>query len=184
MQVKSNCLDSDIIRALHSGGIVVLRTDTLYGIVARADDEEAVKRVYDLKGRDGDKSPIVLIASVAQLYDEPKIFEEKFLSTVWPGKVSVILSSTDAPEWIERRNKSVAYRIPGDAKLRILAETVGPLIAPSANPQGKTPAMTIQQAIEYFGSSVDYYVDGGEVFDSTPSQLLKINEGGEVERLR
>lgn len=184
MKVNTDCLDSDVIYALQHGGVAVLRTDTLYGIVARADDETAVERIYDLKGRDDNKSPIVLIASLDQLYDEPETSSEQYLSTVWPGKVSVILPSKEAPRWIRRSNESVAYRMPADTKLRMLIEATGPLIAPSANPQGKGPAMTIEQAIEYFGDGVDCYIDGGEVFDSTPSKLVRIGENGEVERLR
>lgn len=184
MKVNTDCLDSNVVHALQHGGVAVLRTDTLYGIVARADDETAVERVYDLKGRDDNKSPIVLIASLDQLYDEPEASSRQYLSAVWPGKVSVILPSKEAPKWIRRSNESVAYRMPGDKKLRTLIEITGPLIAPSANPQGKEPAMTIEQAIEYFDEGVDYYIDGGEVFDSAPSQLVRIGENGEVERLR
>lgn len=183
-EIKIDCLDSEVIDALKHQGVVVLRTDTIYGIVACADDERAVEWVYELKGRDDNKSPIVLVSSVDQLYDDPKTHEAQFLSTVWPGKISVILPSKKAPNWLRRGNESVAYRLPADAKLRTLIDTVGPLIAPSANPQGEAPAMTIQQAIEFFGDKVDYYIDGGEVFDSTPSQLVRVDENGVVERLR
>lgn len=184
MQIKKDYRDSDVIHVLQKGGIAVIRTDTLYGVVARADDQNAVERVYELKGRDDTKSPIVLVASIEQLYDEPTISETQLLDTVWPGKVSVILPSTKAPAWIRRGNESVAYRLPADPKLCALLETTGPLIAPSANPQGQLPAMTIEQAIAYFGDNVDCYVDGGKVLDDTPSQLLRLKDNGEVERLR
>ncbi len=169
---------------LREGGVAVLRTDTLYGVVARADNQTAVERVYEMKGRDGDKSPIVLVASVEQLYDQPSEVAGQFLSTVWPGKVSVILPSENAPQWIQRGNKSVAYRLPADEMLRALVEKTGPLIAPSANPQGEAPAMSVDQAVSYFGEVVDVYVDGGVVDDSSPSQLIRVNDDGTTERLR
>lgn len=184
MDVFTTVTDPEIVRRLQAGGIGVLRTDTLYGVVARADDELAVERVYALKGRDDNKSPIVLVSALAQLYDQPSEPAAELLADVWPGKVSVILDSDRAPAWIERGNGSVAYRLPASEELRELIGQTSPLIAPSANPQGESPAMTLHQAIAYFGNNVDFYVDGGEVKHETPSQLLRISENGEVERLR
>lgn len=184
MNVFTTVTDPEIVRRLQAGGIGVLRTDTLYGVVARADDEAAVERIYALKGRDDTKSPIVLIASLGQLYDQPDEPATELLADVWPGKVSVILDSHRAPAWITRGNDSVAYRLPAHDDLRDLITQTGPLIAPSANPQGERPAMTIKQAEAYFGDGVDFYIDEGTVTDDTPSQLLHVGADGEVERLR
>lgn len=176
--------DPRVVRALQDGAIGVLRTDTLYGVVARADDEAAVRRVYEAKGRDDTKSPIVLISALHQLYDQPDEPAAELLSDVWPGKVSVILEAVKAPAWLSRGNGSVAYRLPADDELRELIARTGPLIAPSANLQGETPAMTIDEAEAYFGQAMDFYVDGGQVVDDSPSQLLRLGKDGEVERLR
>ncbi|HEY0965373.1 MAG TPA: L-threonylcarbamoyladenylate synthase [Candidatus Saccharimonadales bacterium] len=184
MRIFQEQVTNELIEVLNEGGVAVLRTDTLYGVVARADDEKAVGHVYKIKGRDGDKSPIILISSIEQLYDQPSAVNREFLDTVWPGKVSVILPSENAPKWIRRENKSVAYRLPADKSLRLLIEKTGPLIAPSANPQGEMPAMSISQAIKYFADKVDVYVDGGTVEDTSPSQLIRIMTDGTTERLR
>lgn len=174
----------EIAAWLVAGKVGVLRTDTLYGLICRADNQTAVERIYQVKGRDSDKSPIVLIATQQQLFDGLTPVMEQFLETVWPGKISVIIPSACAPHWIERCNTGVAYRLPDNAWLRSLLAWTGPLIAPSANPEGQPPAQTIQQAIDYFGDSIDFYVDSGEVTDESPSQLLRMNVGGEIERLR
>jgi len=184
MTVFTSVNDPEIARILMAGGVGVLRTDTLYGLVARADDEVAVGRIYELKGRDDDKSPIVLIDGYDQLYDQPFDETNMFLESVWPGPVSVILPSSDAPEWIRRSNDSVAYRMPDDDALRHLVRTTGPLIAPSANPQGAAPALDSTEASTYFGDGVDFYVDAGRVNDATPSQLVKIDIDGSATRLR
>lgn len=176
--------DPELSRILLSGGIGVLRTDTLYGVVASAANEAAVERVFALKGRDDNKSPIVLIANKSQLFDAVDSASEKILSNVWPGPVSVIIPAVHAPDWIQRGNQSVAYRLPDDSRLQQLLTSTGPLIAPSANPQGQPPAMTIQEAIKYFGDSVDFYVDGGQVHNATASQLLQVQPNGGVKRLR
>lgn len=184
MKVLTSVNDPEIVRILSAGGIGVIRTDTLYGLVGRADDKAAVQRIYDLKHRDEAKSPIVLIGVASQLYDEPNEQAQHIIANSWPGKVSIILPSVSAPEWIRRDNASVAYRLPDDVALRQLLRATGPLVAPSANPEGQAPAMNVDQAAAYFGSEVDFYVDGGTVVDDTPSRLLKVNADGQTERLR
>jgi L-threonylcarbamoyladenylate synthase len=169
---------------LLDGGVGILRTDTLYGIVAKADNQEAVDRVYRLKSRDESKSPIVLISSIDQIIDDIENTLTNRLKDIWPGSVSVILPSPDAPVWLRRDNNSVAYRLPADDKLCALVEKTGPLIAPSANPEGMPPAMNIEQAQQYFGEDVDFYIDEGEVISDTPSQLIRIDKNGDMERLR
>lgn len=183
MPVISDSFDETIVRLLLEGGIGVLRTDTLYGIVAKADNQQAVERVYTVKTRTPTKSPIVLIASVDQLFDS---YSEEILDTladIWPAKTSIILPSSHAPVWLTRGNESVAYRLPDNEELRRLLRLTGPLIAPSANPEGQPPAMDIIEARDYFGDKVDFYVDHGVVTDDTPSALYRF-KGEEMERLR
>jgi L-threonylcarbamoyladenylate synthase len=125
----------------------------------------------------------VLIDSVKQLFD---VYEQEMverLHELWPGRNSIILPSENAPDWLMRGNASVAYRIPDDPALRRLIAQTGPLIAPSANPEGMPPALTIKEARAYFGETVDFYVNGGEVADDTPSRLYRLLPAG-LERLR
>lgn len=184
MNVYQSVNDPEVVRLLQAGGVGILRTDTLYGVVASATNEVAVQRIYELKGRDETKSPIVLVSNQSQVFDAVSDEHERLLGDVWPGPVSVIIPSVDAPVWIRRDNDSVAYRLPKSSELQNLVDQTGPLIAPSANPQSLSPAMTIQQAVGYFGDKVDFYVDGGEVIDPSPSQILQITSSGEVKRLR
>lgn len=176
--------DPGVARSLNDGLIGIIRTDTLYGVLARAANERAVNRVYDLKHRSEAKSPIVLISSIDDLFDVADDATRILLDSVWPGPVSVIVPSTQAPVWIRRDNNSVAYRMPADENLLKLLKQTGPLIAPSANPEGLAPAMDIDGAKNYFGEAADFYVDTGRVTDATPSQLLLIKPDGEVSRLR
>lgn len=180
----SNINDPQLVSLLCSGGVGVLRTDTLYGLVARADDEAAVARVYRRKGRDEAKSPIVLISDVSQLYDVFPTQHGALARDEWPARTTVIIPSRDAPVWIRRGNASVAYRLPADDRLRTLLDQTGPLVAPSANPEGLPPAASIAQAKAYFGESVDFYSDGGTVTDNTPSTIIRIDAQGKLERLR
>jgi L-threonylcarbamoyladenylate synthase len=184
MLVFASVNDPEVARILSTGGVGVLRTDTLYGLVASADNESAVNRVFSIKGRDDNKSPILLIDSISQMYDEISDVSAAFIHAVWPGRVSVIVPSGRAPTWITRGNASVAYRMPAVEMLRGLLKSAGPLIAPSANPQGHQPAMSVEEAQRYFGDTVDFYVDGGVVEDPQPSELHRIRGDGTIERLR
>jgi L-threonylcarbamoyladenylate synthase len=152
-------------------------------LVAVANNDVAVERVFAVKGRADYKAPIVLISNTNQLFDTINDSLKTYLAEFWPGKNSVILPTHAAPDWITRGNGSVAYRLPDNPELCALIDKVGPLIAPSANPEGLHPAMTIGQARNYFGDTVDFYIDGGEVTDDTPSKLLRFGPTG-LERLR
>lgn len=184
MKLVNSLADPLVAACLRGGGVVVARTDTLYGVLARAGDEQAVARVYALKDRSEHKSPIVLIAHQSQLFDTPDTQTMRLCDESWPGPISIIIPATNAPKWLARDNASVAYRMPDHDDLRALIATTGALIAPSANPEGCSPARSIEEAVGYFGDAVDVYVDGGYVQGDNPSQLLRIDTDGTVERLR
>lgn len=174
-----------LIDLLRSGGVAVIRTDTLYGIVASADIEPAVERVYTIKGRDAHKSCIVLLDDMNSAYGHGGRQVTDQYRDYQDIPTSFLVQGHGAPLWLLRENDELAYRVPHDFRLcQFLAQT-GPLIAPSANPQGHPPALTIDEAKAYFGDKVDMYVDGGEVpIDTVPSRLLRIHDSGEVEQLR
>lgn len=184
MTVFADSFNDSIVSLVKEGGIGVIRTDTLYGIVGRADNELAVERMYEVKGRTPTKPPIVLISSIDQLLDEYDGVTIDQLGRLWPAKTSVILPAIKAPAWLTRGSGSLAYRIPDDQQLRDLLAKTGPLIAPSANPEGEHPAMSINEAQAYFGDEIDFYVDGGMVTDDTPSKLYRLQSDGGMERLR
>lgn len=154
--------ETDVLR---QGGVGIIATDTLYGLVARAQDERAVERVYALKGRHPEKPCIILISSP----EEVGLFgvsctseQERALARYWPGPVSVVLPCpATALAYLHRGVHSLAFRLPASESLIALISETGPLIAPSANPEGEPPATTIAQARAYFGETVDCYLDGG-----------------------
>jgi L-threonylcarbamoyladenylate synthase len=173
----------EVAGILRRGGVGILLTDTIYGIVALADEHAAVQRIYELKQRTPSKPPISLIGDINQLrdtYDEPTLAAVRLL---WPGKNTVILPTNTAPEWLTRGTNSISYRLPAKEELRRLILATGPLVAPSANPEGQEPAVTIEEARAYFGDAVDFYIDEGRVTDNTPSKLFRLKGVG-FERLR
>lgn len=172
-----------LVEMLREGKIGVLLTDTLYGVVASAANEQAVERVYQAKSRTSTKPPIVLISDISQLYDPLPAGVDPTVNGLWPGKNTVILPQPSAPEWLVRGSQGVAYRLPDNPRLQRLISETGPLIAPSANPEGQTPARSVGEAEGYFGDTVDFYVDGGVAMNDQPSSIYTLI-GGAPEQLR
>lgn len=168
---------------LLSGGIGVLRSDTVYGVMALAANKRAVERLYQVKGRSPDKPPVIMIAGLQQIIGEVDEMIQGWIGDLWPGKNSLIIEAPEAPEWLTRGVESLAYRVPDDAGWREFLVCTGALATSSANPEGMPTATTIQEAVAYFGESVDFYVDGGRVDDNTPSRLFRVVTSG-LERLR
>ncbi len=165
-----------IINILKRGGAGVLPTDTLYGIVGRTLSLEVVERIYHIKKRSPEKPPIILISSITDL----RFFgveENPLVGKFWPGKVSIVLSCKN-PEWeyLHRGTQTLAFRLPDSPELLEILKETGPLIAPSANPEGQPPAENIAEARAYFGESVDFYQDGG-VVRSSPSTIISLQNG-------
>lgn len=182
MRIFSDISDPSVASLLAEGKVGVIRTDTLYGLVGKADTKDTVERIYSLKTRTPTKPFLLLISNTSQLLDsyDTATFED----TVWPGPNTVILPSPTAPDYLTRGGGTLAYRIPDDESLRDLLSATGPLVAPSANPEGEQPARSTQEAMEYFGEDVDFYIDGGKVADNTPSKIWQPKEDGTMERLR
>jgi L-threonylcarbamoyladenylate synthase len=157
------------------GTVGVIPTDTIYGLVARADDTEAVERLYKLKERDT-KPGTIIAAGLDQL--ESLGLKHRYLKAVedfWPGAVSVIIPCADpALKYLHRGKMSLAVRVPGDEALRRFLKNTGPLLTSSANQPGEIPADIISQAKEYFGKGVDFYADGGSLSGREPSTIIRI----------
>ena len=190
-----NWNDPNLISILKTGKIAVMPTDTIYGIVARAEDKNVVERVYKIRQRAPAKPCIILIGDLAELekFSIKLSREEKNrLKKYWsasssldgPGPVSIILDCLDDKfSYLHRGTKGLAFRIPASPELRNLLIHTGPLIAPSANVEGAEPAHNITEAKKYFGDLIDRYIDGGEI-TGKPSKLIQLNRDGSVTVLR
>lgn len=172
---------------LRAGKVGILPTDTLYGLVASVEHEAAVRRVYDLKHRLLSKPCIILIASrdeLARFGITPTEAQAAVLDQQWPGPVSVVFTcGSDVPGWLHGGTHTLALRLPADESLRALLRESGPLIAPSANPEGFPPATTVDEARAYFGDTVDFYIDGA-VRQGNPSTLIVLQADGTQTVLR
>ncbi len=172
--------------ALKDGGVGILPTDTLYGIMGSALLPEAVERIYELKRRDREKPLIVLVADIEDIERFGVVLSRELrgqLGQYWPGPYSLILPTVDDEfAYLHRGGGTIAFRLPDKDDLRELLRDVGPLVAPSANIEGKPPARTVEGARRYFGDDVDFYVDGGEL-SGKPSSILEL-DGEKIKVIR
>lgn len=183
-------VNKKIIHILNRGGIGILPTDTIYGVVGSVWQKKTVERIYKLRRRDPKKPMVIIIGSFGDLDSfgiRPVVDLKKTLKKFWPGKISIILSystlseGSDKLSYLHRGAKTLAFRLPKPRWLRDLLKKTGPLIATSANPEGLPPAKTIKEAKAYFGEDVDFYVDGGKLA-GLPSTLIEIKGGEAVVR--
>jgi L-threonylcarbamoyladenylate synthase len=184
-RVSSSLMDA--VPVLKRGGLAVIPTDTIYGLVASALDPTAVQRLYAVRRRDLAKPCIILVSQMSDLaqFDlKLTATNEATLASYWPGPVSVALPCQSTRwDYLHRGSMSLALRVPAPAALRAFLAATGPLLAPSANPEGAAPAITVAEAQAYFGDQVDSYIDGGER-QGKPSRLIKMGAAATTETLR
>ena len=173
-----------IIERLHAGNIGVIASDTLFGLVGKALDSKVVEKIYRIKKRDPNKPCIILINNVAQLDDFHVVLNDRFrdfLHEVWPGPITVILRLDEEYlqeyEYLHRGAGELTFRLPGNERLQEVIKGVGPIIAPSANPEGEPPAQSVDDVKKYFGDTVDVYVDTNDTpYTGKPSTIIKIKD--------
>jgi len=159
---------------LGKGKVAIIPTDTVYGLVARAEDEVAVEKLYSLKQRE--KKPGTIIAADIQQLVRLGI-KKRYLtaiSYVWPNPISVVVPSEFKLRYLDVGKGTLAVRIPKNEAIRGLLENTGPLLTSSANLPGQPTAQTITQAKKYFGDKVDVYVDEGLLKDRLPSTIIRV----------
>lgn len=180
-------MENKIIQQLKSGKIVIMPTDTIYGIIGSSLIPETVEEIYHLRKRAKNKPMIILISDLDDLNQfniELTEKQRKFLEKVWPNPVSVILPVIgDKFKYLHRGKNSLAFRMPKNENLLKILKETGPLVAPSANIEGEKPAKNIKKAKKYFGGKVAIYLDGGTI-TSSPSTLVKLNQDGSYAILR
>ncbi|MES2315207.1 MAG: L-threonylcarbamoyladenylate synthase [Patescibacteria group bacterium] len=161
--------DPNIVKVIKEGGIVVMPTDTVYGLVGGAHDSKAIERIYQIKNRQKDKKLINLISDWSET-QKWGIDSSKFNIPVYDSPTTFILDG-------------ISFRVPQSSELITLLKQTGPLVAPSANPEGLPPAKNIMEAKKYFSDKVDLYIDGGEVVGKA-SEVIRLEADGTVTILR
>jgi tRNA threonylcarbamoyl adenosine modification protein (Sua5/YciO/YrdC/YwlC family) len=171
----------EAVHALGRGGLVVLPTDTVYGIGADAFDARAVAALLAAKGRGRQMPPPVLVPDARTLdglcTDVPESVRA-LVAEFWPGGLTVILRAQPSLTWdLGETRGTVAVRMPDHpAALALLART-GPLAVSSANLTGQPAALTAAQAAAQLGDAVAVYLDGGAAPGGVASSIVDATDG-------
>ena len=166
--------DQTARQLLQPRAIGVIPTDTVYGVVARAADQAAVARLYQLKHREG-KPGTIIAASIDQLVELGiKYRYLKAVEQFWPGAVSVVIPCGLELTYLHQGKHSLAVRVPDHTELRALLMQTGPLLTSSANHPAEPLATSLSEARAYFKDEVDFYIDGGDLSDHKPSTIIRI----------
>ena len=179
----------EAVNALGRGAVIVLPTDTVYGIGADAFSPAAVNLLLAAKGRGRQMPPPVLIGSVATLDAlaiEIPDGARSLATAFWPGGLTLILRAQPALAWdLGETHGTVALRMPDHPAALALLNRPGPLAVSSANLSGQAAAVTAQDAQEQLGASVAVYLDAGtapgqvasSIVDATGERLVLVRAG-------
>lgn len=181
---------SAAVNACRRGRLVVLPTDTVYGVGADAFDPEAVQRLLDAKGRGREMPPPVLVSTpttLDALTTEVPSWVKGLVARCWPGPLTVVCRQQPSLRWdLGETRGTVAVRMPDDDGALDLLGRTGPLAVSSANLTGRPAAQTAEEALEMLGQSVAVVLDGGPsrgqvastIVDATTETPKVLREGG------
>lgn len=163
---------------LRSGRLVVVPTDTVYGIAADAFDADATGRIFAAKDRSRAFPLPILIRSQKQLPALTSRADEtldRLVAAFWPGPLTIVLPAQAGLRWdIGRNDGTVAVRMPLDPVTLELIRTVGPLAVTSANLSGHPPAQDVASARAQLGDRIEVYLDAGRREGGVPSTIVDI----------
>jgi len=173
MQVVSTKDIDKVVQVLREGGIVCAPTDTIYGLLADAGNRRAVERLYEFRRPSG-RPFIVLIPKVEDALNFDIRMPKLGFALLGAGLTVIFQKRTTIPTYLTRWRKSIALRVPiqGTFITKLMKKFGGPLVAPSANPEGLPPARDVKEAMDYFGDKVDLYVRGARL-EGKPSTIVK-----------
>ena len=177
-----------IKQELEKGGAVVLPTETVYGLFAKALDEKAVNHVYQLKRRPRDKALNLNVASLDDILNFSKnqpTYLQQLVDSFLPGPLTIILKANDkVPYWVNSGLPTVGFRMPSHPITLELIREFGPLIGPSANISGRASGISFQEILKDFDQEVlgfedDTFLTGQDstIIDLSGSKVKILRQG-------
>ncbi|WP_337061668.1 L-threonylcarbamoyladenylate synthase [Kineococcus sp. G2] len=167
--------------AVKRGEVVVLPTDTVYGIGADAFSPAAVQKLLDAKGRGRDMPPPVLVPEVRTvdgLASAVPFAVRELMDAFWPGALTIVCRAQPSLTWdLGDTHGTVALRMPLHPVALELLKRTGPMAVSSANLSGRPAATLVQEAVDQLGSSVRVYLDGGPSPKGAPSTIVDASDG-------
>lgn len=169
----------EIGKVIKDGEIAIFPTETVYAIGTNGLNEEAIKKLYKIKQRTYDKPTSLLVSDMEMIETLAKditSLEYKLMKTFFPGPLTIILKKKDiVPNILTGNTGTIGIRMPESKIARKLIQYANvPIAAPSANISNKPSGTNIENIINDFKETVDYYIDGGESKIGLGSTIVKI----------
>lgn len=170
----------EVAEAIRNGKVVVFKTDTVYGVGANAYDEEACRRIYEIKRRSLQKPLSILITDeemLEKIVETISPVERRLMEGFWPGALTILFKKKQGilPEIVALNTDYIGVRLLGEGVAWELVAAAGvPVVAPSANLSGSPTGTKIAEIMEELGGKVDYVLDEGDVADETTSTIVQV----------
>lgn len=180
-------MENDIIKTLKDGKLVIMPTDTIYGIIGDATNEDVINKVYEVKERPHDKPLLILVSNFSMLHElvtEIPKETEKIIKKFWPGPLTILFKkSSKVSDTLTANSSLVAIRMPNDKRLlNIMNRLNRPLISTSANISSHNAITNPNQLEEKMKEKIDLIVDEGTVNNEASTLITIVN--GKIEILR
>lgn len=180
-------MENDIIKTLKDGKLVIMPTDTIYGIIGDATNEDVINKVYEVKERPHDKPLLILVSNFSMLHElvtEIPKETEKIIKKFWPGPLTILFKkSSKVSDTLTANSALVAIRMPNDKRLlNIMNHLNRPLISTSANISSHDAITNPNQLEEKMKEKIDLIVDEGTVNNEASTLITIVN--GKIEILR
>jgi tRNA threonylcarbamoyl adenosine modification protein (Sua5/YciO/YrdC/YwlC family) len=172
---------AEAVAAARAGALIVLPTDTVYGIGTRPDDPEATARLFAAKDRPAELTLPILTATVEEAR-EVAVFDERaerLVAGCWPGALTIVLPrGAAAADWdLGGDRRTVGVRVPAHRLAREVLRGTGPLAVTSANRSGDPPARTCEELVEAFGDTVSVYLCEDRPLEGAASTVVDLAHG-------
>lgn len=176
----------EIVEVIKNGGVVIMPTDTIYGIIADATNEKAIQKVYEMKKRNENKPMLMLVNGIKMLnqyVSSINDIENKLIDELWPGALTIIFNKKNVSDLLTGGLGTVGIRYPDNELLiNIMNELNVPLLSTSVNVSGDASATCIDNINESILNNVDYVYNVGEC--KGEASTIVVVKGSELRVLR
>lgn len=176
-----------LVELINDGGLAIVPTDTVYGIIADATNEDAINKVYEAKRRVYNKPLIIMVSNLEMLFryvDNISEVEQKLIERYWPGKLTILFKkSSKLSGLINNNGDLVGIRYPdNDELIELMNRLDRPLVSTSANIADEGTITSVDKISDDLLKYIDYVYDGG-FREDVPSTIVKVVEN-KIEFLR
>lgn len=165
----------DLLKLDITNKVICFPTDTVYGVGCKIDDLDSIKRIFEMKKRDGKKPLAILCTNKSQIEKYVKINDEKTITLMdkyWPGALTIIFEKTNLiDDEITCGKNTVAFRSPDSEISQRILETFGLMPTTSVNFSGMKELNSVDEIEEAFSDYIDYIVTDNQPLSKTPSTI-------------